>query len=142
MSTIHATSCADAAQDDGHGVKPPAGTEADSWQHDEFGDYRIVYRTSRIVGGRPDIRVQPTAIQLGDGSIDNGDVIEGPCVHVDGVGGVPLTVEQARRLAAGIMAAADSLAAICPDPADPLDGVSMVQLLDELARRVREAEAR
>ena len=109
MSTIHATSCADAAQDDGHGVKPPAGTEADSWQHDEFGDYRIVYRTSRIVGGRPDIRVQPTAIQLGDGSIDNGDVIEGPVVHVDGVSGDPLTVDQSRRLSAAILAAANEL---------------------------------
>ena len=56
-------------------------------------------------------------------------------MHVDGVGGVPLTVGQARRLAAEIMAAADSLAAICPDPADPLDGVSFVALLDELACR-------
>ena len=33
-----------------------------------------------------------------------------------GVSGVPLTIEQARRLAAGIMAAADNLAAICPNP--------------------------
>jgi hypothetical protein len=51
----------------------PLGTEADDWQHDEFGDYRIVYGASRDVAGRPDIRVQPTCIQLGDGSIDSGD---------------------------------------------------------------------
>ena len=95
-------------------VTLPDGTEADDWQHDGFGDYRIVYGARRGVAGRPDIRVQPTCIQLGDGSIDNGDVIEGPVVHVDGVSGDPLNVEQARRLGAAITAAADSMAALCP----------------------------
>ena len=117
-------------------VTLPDGTEADDWQHDGFGDYRIVYGARRGVAGRPDIRVQPTCIQLDDGSIDNGDVIEGPVVHVDGVSGDPLNVEQARRLGAAITAAADSMAALCPNPADPLDAVSMVQLLDEIAERV------
>jgi hypothetical protein len=91
----------------------PPGTTADAWEHDGGHAYRIVY-----------------------GTIDDGAVIEGPGVHVDGVSGVPLTVQQARRLAATIMAAADELAAIRPDPADPLDGVSMVQFLDEIADRV------
>ena len=115
----------------------PAGTEADDWQHDQFGDYRIIYGASRSVAGRPDIIVRPTAIQLGhDGTIDNGDVLEQPKVHVGVVSGDPLTVQQARALAAAIMAAADELAALRPDPADPLDGVSMVQLLDGIADRV------
>ncbi len=42
--------------------------------------------------------VQPVAVQLDDGSLDDGRVIEGPGVHV-AVGGQPLTVGQARRLA-------------------------------------------
>ena len=118
-------------------IQPPAGFETDDWQHDEFGDYRIVYGTSRSVTGRPDIRVQPTCIQLGDGHIDNGDVIEAPVVHVDGVSGVPLTVRQARDLAAAVLTAADSLAALSPDPADPLDGVTTSELIDLIARTAR-----
>lgn len=115
------------------GIEPPNGTDAGEWQPE---GYRIIYGTAYGVAGRADIRVQPTALQLGDGTIDDGSVIEGPCVHVDGISGEPLSVAQARRLGAAIMAAADELAALRPDPADPLDGVSMVQLLDHIARRV------
>ena len=121
----------------GPDVTLPAGIEPGDWQdHDDRAEYRIVYGAARGVSGRPDISVRPTAIQLGDGRIDNGSVIEGPRVHVDGVSGVPLTVTQARRFATAVMAAADELAALCPDPADPLDAVGMVQLLDEIAARV------
>ena len=123
--------------DDPSGIEPPAGTEAGYWEdHDRRAEYRIVYGQRRGVPGRDDIRVQPTAIQLDDGRIDDGTVIEGPVVHVDGVSGVPLTVAQARQFAAAVMAAADELAALCPDPADPLDGVSLVALLEEVGRRV------
>ena len=117
-------------------IQPPAGTEVDNWQHDEHGDYRIAYGASRGIAGRPDISVQATCIQMIDGNIDNGDAVEQPKVHVDGVSGDPLTVQQARALAATIMATADELAALRPDPADPLDGVSMAELLDGIARRV------
>jgi hypothetical protein len=123
-------------------IRPPMGPEVDDWQHENGHAYRIIYGETRRIAGRADIFVQPTAVQLGDGSTDDGSVIEGPVVHVDGVSGVPLTVAQARQFAAVVMAAADSLAALSPDPADPLDGVSLARLLDEIAKRVREANAR
>lgn len=122
----------------GPDVTLPAGIEPGDWQdHDDRAEYRIVYGAARGVSGRPDISVRPTAIQLGDdGRIDNGSVIEGPRVHVDGVSGVPLTVDQARRFAAAVTAAADELAALVPDPAHPLDTVSTAAILEHIARRV------
>ncbi len=120
-------------------IELPAGTDADDWQTDEHGTYRICYGNSCAVPGRDDISVQPTAVQLGDGSIDRG-AIEAPGVHVS-VGGYPLTVAQARSFASAVMAAADEMAALSPDPADPLDGVSMVQLLDGIARKVAAMKA-
>jgi urocanate hydratase len=63
-------------------------------------------------------------------------VIEPPGVHVEVGGGHPLTVEQARRLAVVVMAAADSLARLAPDPAHPLDAYSLPAIVDHLTRRI------
>lgn len=88
-------------------IKPPAGTKADDWQHDERGTYRLLYSTNRTVPGRADITVQATAVQLSHGGIDGGTV-ETPGVHVE-VGGAPLTVAQARALAGAIWDATAAL---------------------------------
>ena len=114
---------------------PPAGTTTgDDWQHGSGHDYRIIYGANRSVGGCPDISVQPTCIQLDDGGIDDGSAVEAPCIHVDGVGGVPLTIAQARQLGAEILAAADELAALAP--AEPLDRFSTAEILNAIASRM------
>jgi hypothetical protein len=90
----------------------PHGTEAGDWQHHAGISFRLLYGNARTVPERPDIVVQSTAVQLGDGSIDTGSVIEPPGVHVEVRGGHPLTVEQARRLGVEVLAAAEHLAAL------------------------------
>ena len=116
-------------------VEAPHGTEPGDWQHVDGIAFRLLYEVSRVIPQRPDIVVQATAVQMGDGSIDPG-AIEPPAVHI-GVGDDPLTVEQARRLAAEVMGAVDQLKAIAaPDPVHPLDGFSVVQIVDHLTRRI------
>ncbi len=90
----------------------PHGTEPADWQHHAGITFRLPYGTARTVPERPDIVVRCTAVQLGDGSIDTGSVIEPPGVHVEVGGGHPLTIDQARRLAAEVLAAAEQLAAL------------------------------
>ncbi len=117
------------------GIEPPHGTAGD-WQHHAGITFRLLYRTARTVPERPHIVVQSTAVQLGDGSIDTDSVIEPPGVHVEVGGGHPLTVEQARRLAVEVLAAADFLARLAPDPAHPLDAYSLPATVDHLTRRI------
>lgn len=122
-------------------ISPPAGTEVDAWEHANSRDYRLAYGTTRRqVPGRDDVYVQPVAVQLDDGSIDDGNVVEGPGVHV-GLSNEPLTIGQARQLARDILAAADFLAALAPNPADPLDGVPAAAFTEAIVRRVRRVEA-
>lgn len=117
---------------------PPIGTEADTWvSHDDGREYRILYGKLRSLTERADVIVQPSAIQFRDGRIDDG-IIEPPGVYV-AVGGNPLTVAQARELAFAVLEAADSMAAL--NPADPLDGIDTMRIIDEIARRARVAEA-
>jgi len=134
----------------------PQGTEAGEWHQGTTPTYRVIYGTARTIPGRPDVTIQPTAIQHADGSIDAGE-IEPPGVHVE-VGTSPLTVDQARRLAAEVMAAADHLAALAaemnfwewgpkfcnlpnhlgsgPELGHPLDRVGLVEIVDHLTRRI------
>jgi hypothetical protein len=115
-------------------VEAPHGTEPGDWQHIDGTAFRLLYEVSRTIPQRPDIIVQATAVQMGDGGIDSGS-IEPPAVHVE-VGDDPLTVEQARRLAAEILAAADYVAALAPDPAHPLDRFSLAAIVEHVARRI------
>ena len=113
----------------------PQGTEAGEWHQGTTPTYRLIYGTARTIPGRPDVTIQHTAVQHPDGSIDAGE-IEPPGVHVE-VGTIPLTVEQARRLAAEVMAAADHLAALAgPEPGHPLDRFGLVEIVDHITRRI------
>jgi hypothetical protein len=111
----------------------PVGAEAGDWTTDPT-PYRVLYGAARSIPSRPDVTILPTAVQLADGSIDPGE-IEPPAVHVE-VGANPLTVDQARRLAAEVMAAADYLAGLAPDPAHPLDAYSLPAIVEHVARRI------
>lgn len=82
-------------------VGTPAGADPGMWEHDRGRDYRLVYSARRGVEDRPDTLVLGSAVQFGDGSIDTG-IIEAPGVHVE-VGAHPLTVAQARALAAALL---------------------------------------
>jgi hypothetical protein len=72
-----------------------------------YGVTRVVPRPSRIVG-RPagtlaDVTIGTVAVQLGDGAIDDGRVVEEPLVFLSGVG--PLTTGQARQVSRLLMSA-------------------------------------
>ena len=60
----------------------------------------------QIDAGRPDVILFPTAVQLPDGSIDNGSRIEPPVVYVDVTTERGLTAAQARALGAALVDAA------------------------------------
>ena len=78
---------------------PPAGTTAvTDWEPDGRRQFRIIRSSKRHLDG---CVVSATAVQLDDGSIDQGDAIEPPKVWVDTDGG--LTVDQARALAAVLL---------------------------------------
>ena len=151
---------------DPSGVDPPAGFEACYWE--DRPEYRVISGTSRGVAGRPSITVTPTALQLGDGTIDDGSAIEAPKVFLNGIGGDGLSITEARELAGAVLAAADELAALVPEtvrpldtgpgalrailaaadelaavaPEHPLDKFSTVEILTEIERRVRAAGIR
>ncbi len=121
----------------------PQGTEPGDWQQHAGITFRLLYGNARTVPERPDIVVQSTAVQLGDGSIDSGSVIEPPGVHVEVGGGHPLTVEQARRLGVEVLAAADHVAALTgPGQAHPLDAYSLPSLAEHLANTTGEIAGR
>jgi hypothetical protein len=60
-------------------IAPPAGARPiEDWQAIEPQPYRVVIGDDRTVTDHK-LRVSPTAIQLADGSIDDGTTIEAPC---------------------------------------------------------------
>jgi hypothetical protein len=84
----------------------PIGTTADTWQPE---NYRVVFGPPRSLPSREDFTVTTTAIQLRDGTIDDGEIIEPPHVYLDANSDKGLTVGQARRLAVMLMDAADEI---------------------------------
>lgn len=85
-----------------HPITPPAGTTADTWQPE---NYRIVYGPRRSLPSREDFTVTTTAVQHGDGRIDDGSPLEPPHVYLDHPDR-GLTAGQARALAALLLDAA------------------------------------
>jgi hypothetical protein len=88
-------------------IAPPAGARPiEDWQAIEPQPYRVVIGDDRTVTDHK-LRVSPTAIQLADGSIDDGTTIEAPSVYVFDLGeSSPLNSDQARELAAALLEAA------------------------------------
>ncbi len=92
----------------GRSVRLPAGAvEADEWQSGPP-VYRVVFGVTRHVKGQHGAigTVRPTAIQLADGTIDDGSSVEPPVVHVNLEPGYALTAAQTRDLAQLLVAAA------------------------------------
>jgi hypothetical protein len=90
-------------------TRPPGVVHVDGWH---LGDrpHRFLYGKRREVP-RPavDVSVGIIAVQLDDGSIDDGSVIEAPKVFVDCGEDDSLTPAQARQVARAIMGAVDGL---------------------------------
>jgi hypothetical protein len=91
-------------------IAPPAGARPiEDWQAIEPQPYRVVIGDDRTVTDHK-LRVSPTAIQLADGSIDDGTTIEAPSVYVvDLDEGNLLNSDQARELASVLLEAADEI---------------------------------
>jgi hypothetical protein len=91
-------------------VPVPPGFEADDWQHNDSGlSHRVLLGETRRITGRRDfdtVRVQPTAVQFSDGSIDDGGVFEPPQVYV---GDQSLPAPQARELIAALTWATETI---------------------------------
>jgi hypothetical protein len=81
---------------------PTAASGADDWQLDDAQPYRVIFGTRPSIDGRPDVILFPTAVQLPDGSIDNGSRIEPPVVYIDVTTDRGLTAAQARALGAAL----------------------------------------
>lgn len=84
---------------------PPGAHTYDDWQDSDPQPYRVIIGADRTVTDHP-LRVSPSAVQWRDGTVDDGR-IEGPQVYVFDLGeGNPLNIDQARELAAALLAAA------------------------------------
>lgn len=83
---------------------PPGAVGADFWQ-DDAQPYRVVFGVSRGIEGRDDVLVGTTAVQLRDGTVDDGRV-EPPHVYVETNSDSGLTSAQARELSAVLLEAA------------------------------------
>ncbi len=82
---------------------PPAG--AAEWDEIDGHRFRCIEGRHR---GRDGVTVMASAIQLGDGSIDNGAAVAAPLIFT-AVPGDGITIGQARALAAALLAAADEV---------------------------------
>ena len=87
----------------------PEGAKADAWQDNNGQSYRIIYGTSRGIVDRPDVILFPSAVQLGDGTVDTGDQVEPPVLYVEVQGERGLTAVQARALATALVESAAQL---------------------------------
>jgi hypothetical protein len=92
--------------------RPPGVVHVDGWHLDPphrflYGKSRSVPRPSAVA--KSDVTVGTVAVQLGDGSIDDGSVIESPKVFVEFGEDDSLTAAQARQVARAIMASSDEL---------------------------------
>jgi hypothetical protein len=96
-------------------VPPPSGAHTLSTWEEWGGDYRVVWGADRLVPAS-DISLAPHAVQLRDGSIDDGAVAEPLGIAVEEIGDdgrrgehFSVTVQGARNLAEALLAAADEL---------------------------------
>jgi hypothetical protein len=87
-------------------VPPPAGTSADAWE-DNDPPYRFIRGADRAIAGTT-VRVLTGAFQFADGSIDVDGQVDVPNVAIDGDVD-HLSADQARQLAAAVLAAADEI---------------------------------
>jgi hypothetical protein len=68
----------------------------------------VLYGASHGIQGRAEVNVSTTAVQLADGSIDDGSRLDPPFVYVE-ANDLGLTSQQARELAAVLIGAADEV---------------------------------
>jgi hypothetical protein len=87
----------------------PDEAQPDDWQENSSQRFRVVHGTSRTITDRPDVILFPTAVQLGDGTIDNGDSVEPPVLYVEVQTDRGLTAVQARALSTALVNAAAQL---------------------------------
>lgn len=87
----------------------PEGAKADDWQEKNGQRFRVIFGTSPVIADRPDVILFPTAVQLGDGKVDNGDNVEPPVVYVDVEQERGLTAVEARALATALVESAAQL---------------------------------
>ncbi|AFM16999.1 hypothetical protein Mycch_2216 [Mycolicibacterium chubuense NBB4] len=87
---------------------PPGAYTQDTWQAAEPQPYRIILGGDRTIAGHRAV-VSPSAVQWADGSVDDGRT-EAPHVYAFNLEeSNPLTTDQARELAAALLAAADEV---------------------------------
>ena len=96
-------------------VPLPSVTHTLSTFEEWGGDYRVVWGDARPVPAA-NISLQPHAVQLRDGTIDDGTAEEPPRIAIDKILGdgnfadcLSVTVQGARNLAEALLAAADEL---------------------------------
>jgi hypothetical protein len=89
-------------------VPAPFGARPDAWQDDVPQPYRVLFGALRHVEGLDvdRVSVQPTAIQLSDGRVDDGSLYEPPLIYLSDDG---LSTVEARDLAAALIEAADEV---------------------------------
>jgi hypothetical protein len=90
-------------------VPIPAGFNADEWQNGVQLSHRVLLGETRRITGRrhfDTVRVQPTAVQFADGTIDDGGVFEPPQVYV---GDQSLPAPQAREVIAALIWATETI---------------------------------
>jgi hypothetical protein len=93
----------------------PADATADIWETDSGHKYRVVRMIPRSIPEREDVLIISSAIQLEDGSYDDGSADEPPLMFIESGGDRGLTIAQARELAAEILSAADELERLTGD---------------------------
>lgn len=87
----------------------PTDASADDWTDNGGQPHRLIYGDNRGIDSRPDVILFPSAVQLGDGTVDNGDRVEAPVLYVDVDGQRGFTAVQARALSTALVDAAGLL---------------------------------
>jgi hypothetical protein len=87
----------------------PEAAQVDAWQYNNGQEYRLIYATAAGIADRRDVSLFLSAVQLGDGTIDNGDTLEPPVLYVEVQDGRGLTAVQARALSTALVNAAAQL---------------------------------
>lgn len=87
----------------------PEAARADDWEDHDGQHFRLIFSTCRGIDSRPDVILYASAVQLADGSIDNGNQIEQPVLYIDVKEERGLTAVQARALGTALVNAAARL---------------------------------